>query len=278
MRVGIRIIAFGWIFILGTLTGLSQDRFQISSDLYYSEVRDSVFIITHHFPKHGSNSLFVLLPGDHGVIIDTPHETTGTRSLLKWIQFSFGNLELTAINTGWHQDNLGGNEYLLSQKIPVYGPALTATLIKDRRRELKDMLLEQTASLEDQRYYQSYRELHFLPPDHTFPIEEGLLLKTGGETFEIYFPGESHTVDNTVVFLHTKKILFGGCMIMSMRQQQPGFIDHANMAQWPESIRKVQEKFPGCELVIPGHGTSGNDRLLEHTIQILEVHNADAGL
>ena len=128
-----------WILVLGTLTSLSQDRYQISSDLYYSRVRDSVYLITHHFPKFGSNSLFVLLPGEFGVLIDTPHETTGTRSLLKWIRTSFGDLQLTAINTGWHQDNLGGNEYLLSLGIPVYGPTLTATLIKDNGEELKDM-------------------------------------------------------------------------------------------------------------------------------------------
>jgi glyoxylase-like metal-dependent hydrolase (beta-lactamase superfamily II) len=203
------------------------------------------------------------------VLIDTPHETTGTRSLLTWIQSSFGDLQLTAINTGWHQDNLGGNEFLLSQKIPVYGPTLTASLIRDRGKELKDMLLEQTVSLEDQRYYHSYKELNLLPPDHTFPIEKGLLLEKGGETFEVYYPGESHTVDNTVVYLHRKKILFGGCMIISMRQQRPGFIDHANMTEWPASVKKVQEKFLQCKLVIPGHGPAGNAELLEHTWLIL---------
>jgi glyoxylase-like metal-dependent hydrolase (beta-lactamase superfamily II) len=269
----IRNLAFTGILFMGTVTGLSQDRYQISSDLYYSSVRDSVYLITHHFPRFGSNSLFVLLPGRQGVLIDTPHETTGTRSLLEWIRSSFGDLQLTAINTGWHQDNLGGNEYLLSQKIPVYGPTLTVELIKDRRDELKDMLLEQTLSLENQRYYQSYKELNLLPPDHTFPIEEGLLLEKGGETFEVYYPGESHTVDNTVVFLHTKNILFGGCMIMSMRHQRPGFIDHANMLAWPESVRKVREKFPRIELVIPGHGPSGEAELLEHTWLILEEFN-----
>jgi len=277
-KMVIRISAFVWILVLGTLTGMSQDRFQISSDLYYTEVRDSVYVITHHFPRYGSNSLFVLLPGKQGVLIDTPHETTGTMSLLVWIQSSFGNLQLTAINTGWHQDNLGGNEYLLSRKIPVYGPTLTVTLITERRDELKDLLLEQTASLEDRRYYESYRELNLLPPDNTFPIEEGLLLEKGGETFEVYYPGESHTVDNTVVFLHSKKILFGGCMVMSMRHQRPGFIDHANMKEWPESIDKVILKFPDCNIVIPGHGPYGNDRLLEHTKEILEAYNADAGI
>ena len=258
---------------MGTISCLSQDRFQISSYLYYSMVRDSVYMITHHFPRFGSNSLFVLLPGEQGVLIDTPHETGGTRSLLTWIQSSFGNLQLTAINTGWHQDNLGGNECLLSQQIPVYGPSLTANLIMNRGNELKEILLEQTKSLEDQSYYKSYMELELLPPDHTFPIEEGLLLQKGGETFEVYYPGESHTIDNTVVYLHKKKILFGGCMIMSRLQQRPGFIDHANMSEWPVSVKKVQDKFPGCKLVIPGHGPPGNEELLEHTWLILEEFN-----
>jgi metallo-beta-lactamase class B len=269
----IRSIAWIWILVLGTLPGTSQDRFQISSDLYYTELRDSVYLITHHFPKYGSNSLFVLLPGEQGVLIDTPNETTGTVSLLKWIQSSFGHLGLTAINTGWHQDNLGGNEFLLTRKIPVYGPTLTVTLIMDRGKELKDMLLEQTSSLEDKRYFQSYRELNLLPPDHTFSIEEGLLLEIGGETLEVYYPGESHTVDNTVVYLHKKQILFGGCMIMSMLHQGPGFIDHANMTEWPESVKKVKEKFPCCDVVIPGHGPYGGAVLLEHTRQILEAFN-----
>ncbi len=271
-----RIITSVWIFLLGSLACLAQDRYQISADLYYSEIQDSVYLITHHFPTYGSNSLFVLLSGKQGVLIDTPHETTGTRSLLKWIKFSFGDLQLTAINTGWHQDNLGGNEYLLSLKIPVYGPGLTASLITDHGNELKDLVLEQTSSLDDKRYYQSYKELNFLPPDHTFPIDEGLLLEKGGETFEVYFPGESHTIDNTVVYLHNNRVLFGGCMILSIRHQRPGFIDHANMIEWPVSVNKVIQKFPSSETVIPGHGPHGNARLLDHTVKILETYNADS--
>jgi metallo-beta-lactamase class B len=265
------------VLATGTMFSLSQDRFVISSDLRYTEIADSVYLITHHFPEYGSNSLFVLLSGDKGVLVDTPQETTGTRSLLTWIQSTFGNLQLTAINTGWHQDNMGGNEYLLSRNIPVYGPTLTADLIRDHGRELKELLLEQTVSLEDQRYYHAYSELNLLPPDHTFPIRDGLLLVVEGETFEVYYPGESHTVDNTVVFLHRKKILFGGCMILSLQHRRPGFIDHANMTEWPESVKKVQQKFPACKLVVPGHGAPGDARLLEHTWKILEAFNHTPG-
>ncbi len=218
-----------WILVLEAPTVMSQDRFQISSDLYYTEILDSVYLITHHFPQFGSNSLFIVLPGEQGVLIDTPHETTGTRALLAWIRSAFGDLQLTAINTGWHQDNLGGNEYLLSRKIPVYGSGLTATLITDRRDELKEMLLEQTVILDEQRYFESYKEVNFLPPDHTFPIEEGLL----------------------------------GCMILSMHHRRPGFIDHANMLEWPESVERVRERFPTCRWVIPGHGPYGDVELLQ---------------
>ena len=61
----------------------------ISKDLYYSEIMDSTFVIIHKFPG-SCNSMFVL-PGDKkGVLIDTPNETTGTKSLLDWIDMKFG--------------------------------------------------------------------------------------------------------------------------------------------------------------------------------------------
>ena len=52
--------------------------------------------------------MFILLPDQQGLLIDTPCETTGTESLLNWIEKDFGHLKLTVIVTGFHQDNLGG--------------------------------------------------------------------------------------------------------------------------------------------------------------------------
>ena len=45
---------------------------------------------------------------------------------------SFGEVNLIGINTGFHVDNLGGNEFLLSRGIAVYGSNLTAKLIAKR--------------------------------------------------------------------------------------------------------------------------------------------------
>lgn len=264
-----------FIFFFFSFALPAQDRKQISNDLFFIRLQEDVYMITHIFPRYGSNSLFVILPGQKGVLIDTPHETTGTRTLLDWIDSTFGELELVVINTGWHQDNLGGNEYLRSEGIDIYGADLTAALITKRQDELKSLLLESTRDLEEQRYYESYRKLVLIPPNILFPLKEGLKLEFGKETFEVFFPGESHTIDNTVVFLHERKILFGGCMVLSLQHQRPGFIDHANMSEWPISVKRVIRKFPSCKTVIPGHGRHGDASLLDHTVEILERFNME---
>ena len=119
------------------------------------------------------------------MLIDTPVETTGTKDLVEWINSTFDKPELMAINTGWHNDNLGGNQYLLSMNIPVYGPELTARLIIKRKEELKDIVLASTESLENKRFYETFNIPDLLPPDQTFPIEEGLKLEIGGEIIEV---------------------------------------------------------------------------------------------
>ncbi|MFC2098516.1 MBL fold metallo-hydrolase [Bacteroidota bacterium] len=263
------------LLLCSTELNYAQQSVQISEDLTSTLLIEDVYLITHYFPRYGSNSLFVHLPGKNGVLIDTPHETSGTKSLLDWITDTFGNLDLIAINTGWHQDNLGGNEYLRSLNIDVYGPDLTCALLSERGDELKSLLLESTVDLEDGRFYKSYQGLQLISPNRVFPIKEGLLLELGGEKFQVYFPGESHTVDNTVVYLHEREVLFGGCMVLSMQHQGPGFTEHANMGEWPKSLEKIIKKFPSSKIVIPGHGSPGDVALLEHSITILNRYNAE---
>jgi glyoxylase-like metal-dependent hydrolase (beta-lactamase superfamily II) len=227
---------------------------------------------THYF-SYGCNGMFILLPGSQGVLINTPCESTGTISLLNWIEKSFGHLKLIAIVTGFHQDNLGGDEVLLSRNIPVYGPELTVQLLNEKGEELKQVILNSVSSEKDKKYYNSYKELNFMPPNKIFNIKDGLQLKTGGEIFEVYFPGESHTIDNTVVYMRNKKILFGGCMIKGMEFDTPGYTGYANMAEWPKSVENVRKRFKEAEIIIPGHGTPGGRELLPHMINVLNDWN-----
>ena len=249
-----------------------QENFRISEDLVLKEISPGFFLVTHFFP-FGSNSAIMILPDNKAMLIDTPHETSGMRDLLQWAKDSMGVSDFVAIITGWHQDNLGGNAYLLDRGIDVYGPDLTAELVSTRADELKSMILGQVSGNENPKYYNSYRQLEFQPPSCLFPIEKGLFLEYGGESFEVYFPGESHTIDNTVVYIHSRDILFGGCMIYSEGRNRLGYVGHANMEDWPGSIEKVSGKFSDADIVIPGHGPEGGPQLLDHTIRILNENS-----
>jgi mRNA degradation ribonuclease J1/J2 len=93
--------------------------------------------------------------------------------LVDWIRNNFGEVNLIGINTGFHVDNLGGNEYLLSKGIAVYGSNLTAKLITERGQAEKSRLLEGFKSPENKKYYDAYKNLNFVPPNHIFDINEG---------------------------------------------------------------------------------------------------------
>lgn len=249
-----------------------KGQIKINDDLYCTQIVDSVYMYTHYFPT-ASNGMFVLLPDSEGLLINTPCENTGTMALLDWIEKSFGRLRLIAIVTGFHQDNLGGDEILLSRNIPVYGADLTVKLVKDKGAELKNVILSSVSSAGYKRYYDSYMKLNLIPPNKTFPIGEGMELRFRDETFEVYFPGESHTIDNTVVYLQRRKILFGGCMIKGMEFDNPGYTGYANMAEWPVSVKKVMDRFTDCKVVVPGHGRIGGKELLPHMIALLNEWN-----
>ena len=246
---------------------------KISDELYYSSITDSIFMITHYFPYWGGNSLFVLLAHKKGLLIDTPFEITGTSSLLDWTSENYGELELTAIVTGFHQDNLGGNDLLISKGINVYGADLTKKLVIEEGDTLKKHIIESVKNNENKKYYKSYSHFNLVPPNKIFPIHEELKLEIENEIVEVYFPGESHTVDNTVVYLYKNKILFGGCMIKGYLYNTPGNMEYANMNEWPKSVEKVIQKFPDCQIVVPGHGDYGGKDILDHTLEILEEWN-----
>jgi len=251
----------------------------LSQDLAIKEIENGVYVITHSFPWPG-NSLVVFLSGNDVILVDTPYNNEATHKVVEWIRDKNRAADIAAdiieINTGFHNDNLGGNEYLLSQNIPVYGSELTAKLIENGKiyKTMKAVyeLMKQTQKVNSE-CLEAYKNQNFKAPDRLFDIKEGLKLNAADEIIEVYFPGESHSMDNVVVYFHNRKILFGGCMVKSLKSKSPGFTDDANMKEWPKSLEKVLKRFKDARVVIPGHGNWGNTELLTHTIELLVNYN-----
>lgn len=253
-------------------TGTGKEPTYLSNDIIITEIDTGAYLVTHRF-YWPCNSLLVRVSDNDFVWVDTPSEPQATKTAYKWIERTFGKIKVVEINTGFHWDNLGGNEFLLNQGVPVYGSTLTAKLIRERGHQEKQNNLEFFAGMDNKKYYETFKRMTFQPPNHTFDIEKGLVLDIGDEHIEVYYPGHTHTPDNVVVYFQKRKILFGGCMIKSLESKNPGYTADADMKQWPKSVRKVLKKYGQSRIVVPGHGKCGDIKLIKHTIELLDKAN-----
>lgn len=269
MKKQISLIIF--IFFISISSSYSQFEIKLNEELFLSKVSDKVWVVTHYFPWE-SNSLIVKASNKEVVLIDTPYDTTATALMLDWINLELKPKKITAINTGFHIDNLGGNALLVKKGITIFGSDLTIKLIDERGLQTQKQLISWLKP-DQEKYRTFYENMVFCKPIKSFQIQKGLKKKIGELTFEVYFPGESHSPDNVVVYIIELNLLFGGCMIKALASKNPGFTGDANMAEWPNSVRKVLNKYNNSKVVIPHHGMWGDQRLLIHTIDLLEKYH-----
>ncbi|RPH28922.1 MAG: subclass B1 metallo-beta-lactamase [Bacteroidales bacterium] len=255
------------VSLIFSTTILAQIETKISEELFISKLSDKVYVATHYFPWE-SNSLIVRASDKEVVLIDTPYETSATELMMNWIKSTLGPERITAINTGFHIDNLGGNQYLREKGIDIYGADRTIKLIDERGSQTQQQLISWLKP-EQERIKKAYESMVFVRPNKIFKIEEGIVLEIGELTFDVYFPGESHSPDNLVVYINELQLLFGGCMVKSLSSKNLGFTGDANVAEWPNSLKVIQKKYKTAQIVIPHHGMWGDMSLVQHTIDLL---------
>lgn len=236
----------------------------LSADLSVRQVQPGAFVITHSFPWP-ANALLVEMSNGDLVLMDTPYTPEATVAVLDWIKTQFGERKIIAINTGFHVDNLGGNSALIERGIPVYGSEQTVRLLAERGPASRALLVSWLNGPANARYREGHAAVPYVPPTHLFALADGLSLTFGQETVEVYYPGPTHTDDNVVVYFPRLKLLFGGCMILA--GDEIGNTADANMAAWPESVKKLS-RFDAATIV-PGHGDRLDAGLLEHTLALL---------
>ena len=244
---------------------------KLSDELTIAEIETDVFLVTHSFPWPG-NSLIVKTGKKDILWIDTPYTPEVTEIVLAWIYKTFGkDTSVTEINTGFHIDNLGGNESLIKKGIPVYGSDLTCELLKKRSPATMAKMVEWLKDEKMAKYRNVYASFKFYPPNRVFNINKEQKIKCGIEEAVIFYPGPTHTYDNLVVYLPERKILFGGCMIVAAESNKPGFVEDGNLNAWAVSMDKLAARFTDCRVVIPGHGKAGDYTLIKHTRDVVSA-------
>jgi metallo-beta-lactamase class B len=237
---------------------------ELGEGLSVRQIRSDAFVVTHAFPWP-ANSLIVEMGNSDIVLAGTPYTPEAENAVLAWIRGRFGERNLTAVNPGYHVDNLGGNSALIAQGIPVYGSDLTVQLLAERGESTRALLLGMLMDPANAAYYQAHEKIPYAAPDHVFPIEDGLTLAFGSERLEVFYPGPTQAPDKVVVYFPSQRVLFGSCMVLG--GDQAGNVREADLENWPKAIEKLK-RF-AVDFVVPGHGERLDPGLLDHTIQVL---------
>jgi glyoxylase-like metal-dependent hydrolase (beta-lactamase superfamily II) len=77
--------------------------------------------------------------------------------------------------------------------------------------------------------------------------------------------GRDQAPDKVVVYFPSKRILFGGCMVVG--RERLGNVAEADREQWSQALHKLA-RFDAT-IVVPGHGDRTDPGLLQHTIDLL---------
>lgn len=236
---------------------------ELAADLYLRPIGDGAYVIVHACPWP-ANSLLVAMREGTLVMAGTPYTAEATRRVIDWAQRRYGRRRIVAIDTGYHVDNLGGNQALLDAGATVCGSDLTVQLLRERGEHLRQVTLAMIGDPKSPAY-RLHAGLELVPPNRVFPIRDGLRLNFGGEEVQVYYPGPSQAPDKVVVYFPARRILFGGCMILA--GSRPGNTADADLAQWPQSVRRLL-RFP-VDIVVPGHGDRLDPGLVQHTLDVL---------
>lgn len=222
----------------------NQKRIKVSDDIELIKLSEKAYVhvsVTEigSFGLVSSNGLFIVQDGE-AYLFDTPVTPEQTQTLTEWIQDSL-NAKVTAfIPNHWHEDCMGGIDYLHSTGVKSYANQMTIDIAKEKG---------------------------LTPPNYGFT--DSLSLKMKGMDVHCYYLGAGHAMDNIVVWIPSEKILFPGCMSKDINSNWLGNVVDGDVNEWPITVNKIIEKFLEAEIVIPGHGQTGGLELLKHTVELL---------
>ncbi len=173
------------------------------------------------------------------VMFDTPWDTTQFQPLLDSIKNRHNKTVVLCIATHFHDDKTAGLEYYKQKGIKTYTTQQTDELSKKSGKKRAAYL-----------------------------INKDTAITMGQYSFQTYYPGRGHTADNIVVWFEKEKILYGGCLIKSIEDEDLGYLGDASINDYATTIEKIQQKYKKPKFIIIGHGDWLSTNSLKHTLKM----------
>jgi metallo-beta-lactamase class B len=180
-----------------------------------------------------------VVTADGVVMFDTPWDTTQFQPLLDSIRARHNKNVVMCFATHWHSDKTAGLEYYRQQGIKTYTTVLTDELSSKNNKKRAEFLMT---------------------TDTVF--------NAGQYSFETYYPGQGHTVDNIVIWFKKEKILYGGCLIKGADDKNLGYLGDANITAYESTLKNVQHKCRKPAFIIVAHSDWRNTNSLKHSIKM----------
>ena len=218
-------------------------KFQVTKDIEVIKINDNAYVHVSYAEVSGwgrvaSNGLIYLNNGE-AALFDTPMTDSLTKDLMDWISSKLKAKVTLFVPNHWHRDCIGGLAYLNSLRIESYANEITGEIAKSKNLPI---------------------------PAHGF--RDSLALSLGDKKIFCEFLGAAHALDNIVIWLPSEKILFAGCMAKEVGSKNLGNTADADLTAYPETIKKVLNKYRNAEIVIPGHGEFGGIEILKNTLEL----------
>jgi metallo-beta-lactamase class B len=238
------IFIFSLILIqVSVFSQTTEHLIPIGKDIEIRKFSENLYIYSSYANVKGygiieANGL-VYFNKEKAILIDSPWNDSLTKQLYTYIVDSLKTEIIGFVPTHWHNDRMGGINFLKSKGIISYSNQRTIEIAK-------------TKAIQE--------------PDIGF--KDSLELKIGNEAIHCLYLGPAHTQDNIVVWIPKGKILYGGCIIKSIDSKDLGNTIDGDLISYPETLDKILRKFQDAIIVIPGHGNLGGIELIKHTKEL----------
>jgi metallo-beta-lactamase class B len=234
--------------ISGTEAAVLKDSSIVyrSDDLTIERLSGNVYqhisyLNTDDYGKVSCNGMIIMDRGE-AIVFDTPASPGPSAELIAYVTGEFKSDIKAVIPTHFHEDCVAGLDEFNEHSIPIYASDGTLQLFKAKG-------------------------LRFSGPIRGF--RRKLELQVAGKKVYAQYHGAGHTSDNIIGYYPEENALFGGCLVKEMGAGKGNLAD-ADVADWPGTVRRIRQKYPDIEIVIPGHGEWGGPHLLDYTIELFQ--------
>ena len=179
----------------------------------------------------GGGNSGVLVTDSAVVVIDTKMGGDAEK-LYNLAKSKAGAKKIIVINTHYHSDHVKGNKFFKGSDIYI--------------------------GAYDQKFLSENIGSENMPNKF---VKDSLIINLGNEIICLYNLGQAHTMNDMVVLLRNRKILFSGDLIFHNTNPFLKRESGANVDKWIGALDQML-KMPDIGMVIPGHGLTGDKAMI----------------